>query len=92
MSRISLFFTGKNGSKTVAPEKKYPPTLTLILTLTQTLTLTGQQFSSGTIVRTPIKTKEMKNKKEIKNNRRKKKEIKQKTLSFMKLKQTFPNN
>ena len=31
----------------------------------------------------------MKNLKEIKNNRRKKKEIKQKTLSF-KLKQSFP--
>ena len=37
------------------------------------LTLTGGQFSSGAIVRTPVKTKETKNRKEIKNNRRKKK-------------------
>ena len=35
------------------------------------------------------KAKETKNRKEIKNNRRKKKEIKQKTLIF-KLEQTFP--
>ena len=40
----------------------------------------------------PIKTKETENRKEIKNNRRKKNVIKQKTLSFTKLKQTFRNN
>ena len=52
----------------------------------------GGQFSSRAIVRTPVKTKETKNGKEIKKNRRNKKQIKQKTLSFIKLTQIFPNN
>ena len=30
-----------SGSRTIAPEENYPPTLNLILTLTETLTLTG---------------------------------------------------
>ena len=34
-----------SGSRTVAPEENYPPTLNLILTITKTLTLTGWQFS-----------------------------------------------
>ena len=55
---------------------KLSPALNLTLKLTQTLTVTGGQFFSGAIVRTPVKTKETKNRKEIKNNRRKKKEIK----------------
>ena len=37
--------------KTIAPEENCPPTLTLTLTLT--LILTGGQFSSVAIVRTP---------------------------------------
>ena len=75
---------------TVTPEENCPPTL--ILKLTFTLTLNEEQFSPGEIVRTPVKTKETKNRKERKNNRRKKEEIKQKALSFIKLKQTFPSN
>ena len=35
------------------PEENCPPTLILTLTLNQTLTLTGGQFSSGAIFRTP---------------------------------------
>ena len=66
---------------TVAAEENCPPTL--ILTLTLTLTLTGEQFSPGEIVRTPVRTKETKNRKERKNNRRKKEEIKQKALSLL---------
>ena len=37
----------------------------------------GWQFSLGKIIRTPVKTKETENRKEIKNNRRKTKYIKQ---------------
>ena len=39
-----------------------------------------------------VKSKKTKNRKEIKSNRGKKKEIKQKKLFFIKLKQTFPKN
>ena len=42
------------GSKTIAPEENYLPTLILTLILTKTLTLTGWQFSWGAIVRTPL--------------------------------------
>ena len=37
------------------PRNIAPPTLILTLTLNQTLTLTGGQFSSGAIVRTTVK-------------------------------------
>ena len=68
-----------------------PSTLTLTLKLSQTLALTGGGgFSLGGILPTPVKTKEMKKRKEIKNNRREKKLIKQKRLSFIKFKETFP--
>ena len=36
------------------PRGKLPPTLILILSLTQTLTPTGEQFSSRAIVRTSV--------------------------------------
>ena len=79
--KISFSSTGKNGSRTIASEDNCPPTVALTLKLT----LTGERsFLWG-----ELQTKETKNRKEIKNNRTKKKEIKQKTLSF-KLKQTFP--
>ena len=42
------------GSRTSATEENCPPTLILTLTLNQTLTLTGAQFYSGAIVRTPL--------------------------------------
>ena len=42
------------------------------------------------IFRTPVKTKETKDQKEIKSNRGKKKLIKQKRLSFIKSKQNLP--
>ena len=62
-----------------------PRTIAPTLALTLKLTLTGERsFLWG-----ELQTTETKNRKEIKNNRTKKKEIKQKTLSF-KLKQTFP--
>ena len=41
------------GSKKIAPEENCPPALILTLILNQTLTLTGGQFSSGGIFRTP---------------------------------------
>ena len=41
------------GSRTIAPEENFLPTLKLILTLIKTLTLTGGQFSSGAIFRIP---------------------------------------
>ena len=41
------------GSRTIAPEENFPLTLKLTLTLTQTLTPIGRQFSSGAIVRIP---------------------------------------
>ena len=47
------------------PEKNCLPTLTLALTLTQTVSPTERQFSSGAICRTPVKIKETKNLKEI---------------------------
>ena len=37
---------------TIVPEENYPPTLNL--TLTQNLTITGGQFSSGAIVLMPL--------------------------------------
>ena len=40
-----------DGSRTIVPKENWPTTLKLILTLSQTLTLTGGQFSSGAIVR-----------------------------------------
>ena len=40
----------QKGSRTIAPEENYPPALILTLTLNQTPTLTGGQFSSGVIV------------------------------------------
>ena len=71
-----FFSTGKNGSKTIAPEEHFPRILALTLKLTQTLTPAGggggSNFLWG-IVRTPVKTKETKNRKEIENNRIKKK-------------------
>ena len=44
-----------SGSRTIAPEENYPPTLNLILTLTETLTLTGGEgnFPRGGIAWTP---------------------------------------
>ena len=45
----------ENGSGTIAPEENCPPTPKLTLTLTETATLTGGQFSSGAIVRIPSK-------------------------------------
>ena len=48
---LSIVFAG---SRTIAPEENCPPTLILTLTLNQTLILTGGQFSSGAIVRTPF--------------------------------------
>ena len=50
-----IFFYIKNGSRKIAPEKNCPPALILTLILNQTLTLTGTQFSSGAIFRTPEK-------------------------------------
>ena len=41
----------QHGSRTTDPQENYPPTLKLTLTVAQTLTLTGDQFSSGEIVR-----------------------------------------
>ena len=35
MRKISFFSTGKNGSKTIAPEENFPPILALTLKLTQ---------------------------------------------------------
>ena len=67
-----MFFTIKKVFRTITPEKNCFPTLTPILTLTQTLTLNVGQFSSGAIVRKLIKMKEMKNRKEVKNHRREK--------------------
>ena len=37
----------------IAPEENYPQALILTLIVNQTLTLTGEQFSSGGILRTP---------------------------------------
>ena len=74
MQKIFFFATGKNGSRAIAPEEHFTPILALTLKLTQTLTTTGKgrgQFSLGEI--TPVKTKETKNRKEIENNRIKKK-------------------
>ena len=42
-----------HGSRKIAPEENCPPALILTLILNQTLTLTGRQFSSGVIFRTP---------------------------------------
>ena len=42
------------GSRTIAAEKKCPLALILTLTLNQTLTLIGGQFSLGAIVRIPF--------------------------------------
>ena len=42
-----------SGSRTIAPEENPPPTLNLILTLIETLTLTGGQFSLGAIAWAP---------------------------------------
>ena len=42
----------KTGSRTIVPEENCPPTLSLSITLSQTLT--GGQIFSGAIVRTPI--------------------------------------
>ena len=44
-----FFSTGKNGSKTIAPEEHFPRILALTLKLTQTLTPAGggEQFSLG---------------------------------------------
>ena len=47
---------GKNGSRKTALNENGPPALILTLILNQTLTLTGEQFSSGAIFRTPEKT------------------------------------
>ena len=76
--RKSPFFTGKNGSRTIAPEEIYPPTLALTLKLTQTLTLIGRggQFSLG-------------GNREIIKNKRGKKKIKPKRLCFIKLNKIF---
>ena len=46
----------KNGSRKIAPKENGPPALILTLILNQALTLTGVQFSSGAIFRTPEKT------------------------------------
>ena len=40
--------------RTIVPKENWPPTLKLILTLTQTLILTGGQFSSRAIVWIPF--------------------------------------
>ena len=45
----------KEGSRTIASEQNCPKTLILTLTLTQALTLTEGQFSSGAIVGTPLR-------------------------------------
>ena len=56
----------------------FPPKETVLgqlplgqITLTQTPTLTGRQFSSKATVRIPVKTKETKNRKEIKERKNK---------------------
>ena len=41
------------GSSKIAPEEDCPPALILTLILNQTLTMTGEQFFSGTIFRIP---------------------------------------
>ena len=41
------------GSRKIAPEENCPPALILTLILNQILTLTGGQFASGAIFRTP---------------------------------------
>ena len=61
MQKFSSFSTGKNGSRTIAPEENCPLILALTLNLTQTLTPTeGGQFSLGAIDRTPVKAKKQK--------------------------------
>ena len=49
-SKICAYF----GSRTITPEENCPPTLKLTLTLNQTLTPTGEQFSSLAILRIPL--------------------------------------
>ena len=53
--RVSLGLGG-NFPRTTAPEENCPPTLILTPILTQTLTFTRGQFSSGAIVRTHFKS------------------------------------
>ena len=50
-----MLINNKVGSRTISPEENCPQTLKLILTQTQTMTLTGGQFFSGSIVLIPIK-------------------------------------
>ena len=55
-NRFLMFSGGRaGGSRTIAPEKNMPSTPKL--TLTQTLTLTREQFSSRTIVWLPLNPK-----------------------------------
>ena len=70
MQKISFFCTGKNGSRTIFPEENLPPILALTIKLTHR---GGGKFCLRGIAWTPVKIKETKNRKEIKNNRRKKK-------------------
>ena len=51
---MKIFAHILEGSRTIAPEENCSPTLKLTLTVTQTLTLTGEQFSSGVIVWIPF--------------------------------------
>ena len=48
---MHILLVKKYGSRSIVSEENCPRNLTL--TLTQTLTLTGGQYSSGTIVQTP---------------------------------------
>ena len=51
---LSLHMHSYLGSRKIASEENCPPALILKLILNQTLTLTGVQFSSGEIFRTPV--------------------------------------
>ena len=51
---FTLFEEPFMGSRKIACKENCPPALILTLILSQTLTLTGGQFSSGTIFRTPF--------------------------------------
>ena len=75
MQKISFFSTGKTALGQLSPEENFSSILALTLKLTQTQTPTrgSGNFLLGGIARTPVKTKETKNQREIKNNRMKKK-------------------
>ena len=80
-----MFSTGKNGSRTIATEENCSPTLTLTLTLSQTLSKEGGEGGNFPPGQLSAKTKETKHRKEIRNTRRKKTE----DAKFYKIKTNF---